>query len=163
MRLIGPRCQTSVDIRAKKLYSALQPHTLRTRALERRFTACATSRRRRRRPMSHVADTPPDVEELGYDHEEYMLEPVPKSARRKTIGIAAIWVGFGFVVTGLIVGGELAGQGGAPGMSMGEAVTTIGIGELVLFALTILLSIPAMKTGFNLALLSKVSYGEVET
>jgi len=110
--------------------------------------------------MSHVADTPPDVEELGYDHEEYMLEPVPKSARRKTIGIAAIWVGFGFVVTGLIVGGQLAGQGGAPGMTMGGAVTTIAIGELVLFALTILLGIPAMKTGFNLALLSKVSYGD---
>lgn len=110
--------------------------------------------------MSHVADTPPDVEELGYDHEEYMLEPVPKSARRKTIGIAAIWVGFGFVVTGLIVGGQLAGQGEAPGMTMGGAVTTIAIGELVLFALTILLGIPAMKTGFNLALLSKVSYGD---
>lgn len=108
--------------------------------------------------MSHVSEPETD-EELGYDHEEYMLEPVPKMARRKTIGIAAIWVGFGFVVTGLIVGGELAGQGGAPGMSMGEAVTTIGIGELVLFALTILLGIPAMKTGFNLALLSKVSYG----
>lgn len=99
------------------------------------------------------------MDELGYDHEEYMLEPVPWSARRKTIGIAAIWVGFGFVVTGLIVGGQLAGQGDQPGMTLGGAVTTIAIGELVLFTLTILLGIPAMKTGFNLALLSKVSYG----
>lgn len=88
-----------------------------------------------------------------------MLQPVPRSARRKTLGIAAIWVGFGFVVTGLIVGGSLAGQDGQPGMTLGTAVATITIGEFVLFALTILLGIPAMRTGFNLALLSKVSYG----
>lgn len=98
-------------------------------------------------------------EALGYEHEEYMLQPVPWAARRKTLGIAAIWVGFGFVVTGLIVGGSLAGQGDQPGMPLGTAVATITIGELVLFALTILLGIPAMRTGFNLALLSKVSYG----
>src|SRR5690625_2990345 len=110
--------------------------------------------------MSNGAQSALDTQELGYDHEEYMLEPVPWSARRKTSGIAAMWVGFGFVVTGLIVGGQLAGQGGQPGMTMGGAVTTIGLGELVLFALTILLGVPAMKTGFNLALLSKVSYGD---
>lgn len=98
-------------------------------------------------------------EALDYDHQEYMLQPVPRTARRRTFGIAAIWVGFGFVVTGLIVGGQLAGEGGQPGMSLGTAVTTISIGELVLFALTILLGILAMRTGFNLALLSKVSYG----
>lgn len=101
-----------------------------------------------------------DVEQLGYDHQEYMLQPVPRAARRKTFGIAAIWVGFGFVVTGLIVGGQLAGQGNAPGMTLGTAITTISIGELVLFTLTVLLGIPAMRTGFNLALLSKVSYGD---
>ncbi|MDD9208260.1 cytosine permease [Georgenia sp. 10Sc9-8] len=107
-----------------------------------------------------TAPQPTDLEEeLGYDHEEYMLEPVPRAARRRTFGIAAIWVGFGFVVTGLIVGGQLAGQGDAPGMPLGSAVATIALGELVLFALTILLGIPAMRTGFNLALLSKVSYG----
>ena len=105
-------------------------------------------------PLSHDIE-----EELGYDHDEYMMEPVPRSARRKTFGIAAIWVGFGFVVTGLIVGGQLAGQGGAPGMSLGRAAIALSIGELVLFALTILLGVPAMRSGFNLALLSKVSYG----
>ena len=66
---------------------------------------------------------------------------------------------FGFVVTGLIVGGQLAGQGGAPGMAFGPAMLTITIGELVLFALTILIGIPAMRTGYNLALLAKCSYG----
>ena len=91
--------------------------------------------------------------------DEYMLEPVPPAARRSTIGIAAIWVGFGFVVTGLVVGGTLAGQGTGKGMPFDMAMGTIAIGELVLFSLTVLLGIPAMKTGFNLSLLSKFSYG----
>lgn len=92
-------------------------------------------------------------------HEEHMLTPVPEQDRRSTLGLAAVWVGFGFVVTGLIVGGQLAGQGGAPGMAFGPAMLTITIGELVLFALTILIGIPAMRTGYNLALLAKCSYG----
>src|SRR5690625_1820361 len=99
------------------------------------------------------------MDELGHDHEEDMLEPGPRAARHKTIGRAATWVGPGVGVPGRSVGGQLAGQGDQPGMTLGGAVTTIAIGELVLFALTILLGIPAMKTGFNLALLSKVSYG----
>ncbi len=93
------------------------------------------------------------------NHEEYLRGPVPLSARRSTWGIAAIWVGFGFVVTGLVVGGQLAGQGGSPGMPFGMAAATIATGELFLFALTILLGIPAMVTGYNLALLARFSYG----
>ncbi len=91
--------------------------------------------------------------------DEYMLESVPASARRSMLGIAAIWVGFGFVVTGLVVGGTLAGQGSGKGMPFWQAMGTITIGELFLFAMTVLLGIPAMKTGFNLSLLSKYSYG----
>jgi len=98
-------------------------------------------------------------EENAHDHEEYMLEPVPQEARRGTFGLAMVWVGFGFVVTGLVVGGQLAGQGGAPGMPFGMAMSTIATGELILFALTVLLGIPAMRTGFNLALLSRFSFG----
>ena len=43
-------------------------------------------------------------------------------------------------------------------MAFGPAMLTITIGELVLFALTILIGIPAMRTGYNLALLAKCSY-----
>lgn len=93
------------------------------------------------------------------DHEEHMLTPVPATAKRSTLGLAAVWVGFGFVVTGLVVGGQLAGQGGAAGMSFGSAMLTVALGELFLFALTILIGIPAMKTGYNLSLLAKSSYG----
>ncbi|MDR1634456.1 MAG: cytosine permease [Bifidobacteriaceae bacterium] len=98
-----------------------------------------------------------DARRPGED--EFMLEPVPRGARRSTVGIAAIWIGFGFVVTGLVVGGTLAGQGTGVGMPFDQAMGAIAVGELLLFALTILLGIPAMRTGLNLSLLSKYSYG----
>lgn len=95
-----------------------------------------------------------------HDHEEFMLEPVPRKARRSWWAMFAIWVGFGYVPTGLIVGGQLAGQGGAEGMPFSEAVLAIVTGEGLLLILTFLLGIAAMKTGLNLSLISRISYGK---
>ena len=36
---------------------------------------------------------------------EFMLEPVPMSARRSTRSQFMVWIGFGYAVTGLIIGG----------------------------------------------------------
>ncbi|MCB6585642.1 hypothetical protein, partial [Streptococcus gordonii] len=47
---------------------------------------------------------------------EFMLEPVPLDARRSTRSQFMVWIGFGYAVTGLIVGGNLAGYGGTGGM-----------------------------------------------
>lgn len=93
--------------------------------------------------------------------EEYMLEPVPKRARRSAWAMFAIWVGFGYVPTGLIVGGQLAGQGDTPGMSFGESVGVIIAGQGLLVVLTFLLGYAAMKTGLNLSLISRMSYGKL--
>ncbi|MDC4233135.1 cytosine permease [Actinomyces sp. B33] len=107
--------------------------------------------------MSHSPiDSPAPVAE---DHEEYMLEPVPRAARRSWWSMFAIWVGFGYVPTGLIVGGQLAGQGGAAGMPFGQAVAAILLGEGILLALTFALGYAAMRTGLNLSLISRFSYG----
>lgn len=95
-----------------------------------------------------------------HDHEEFMLEPVPRLARRSWFAMFAIWVGFGYVPTGLIVGGQLAGQGGTDGMPFGEAVLAILVGEGLLLVLTFLLGFAAMKTGLNLSLISRISYGK---
>ena len=43
---------------------------------------------------------------------EFMLEPVPMSARRSTRSQFMVWIGFGYAVTGLIIGGTLAGMCG---------------------------------------------------
>ena len=92
-------------------------------------------------------------------NEEFMLEPVPRGARRSWWAMFAIWVGFGYVPTGLIVGGQLAGQGGQPGMPFGQALLAIATGEGLLLALTFLLGYAAMRTGLNLSLISRISYG----
>lgn len=92
-------------------------------------------------------------------HEEFMLQPVPGAARRSWWSMFVIWVGFGYVPTGLIVGGQLAGSSAMGGMSFGHALLTIIIGEGLLLALTIALGYPAMKTGLNLSLICRYSYG----
>lgn len=97
--------------------------------------------------------------EIDAGHEEFMLQPVPRGARRSWWSMFVIWVGFGYVPTGLIVGGQLAGSSAAGGMSFGQAILTIVIGEGLLLALTFALGYPAMKTGLNLSLICRYSYG----
>lgn len=110
---------------------------------------------------NRVSDTTThDLDLDPQDHEEFMLEPVPKQARRPWWAMFVIWVGFGYVPTGLIVGGQLAGQGGNAGMTFGEAVTAIVTGQGLLVLLTFALGLAAMNTGLNLSLISRISYGK---
>lgn len=90
---------------------------------------------------------------------EFMLSPVPQTARRSTFSQVMVWVGFGYVVTGLFVGGVLAGFGGSNGVSPQMALLAVTIGMSLLFILTSALGVIAQKTGMNLALLSRYSYG----
>lgn len=98
----------------------------------------------------------PAVDETN---EEYMLERVPQKSRRSWWSQFVIWVGFGYVPTGLIVGGQLAGTAEGGGMPFGDAVLTIVIGQGILLLLTFALGFAAMKTGLNLSLISRFSYG----
>ncbi|GEN81875.1 cytosine/purines uracil thiamine allantoin permease [Sporosarcina luteola] len=102
-----------------------------------------------------------DLDVFAQEDGEYMLSPVPESERRPTWKQVMVWVGFGYVVTGLFVGGVLAGFGGQPGVPPGMALWAIGIGMGVLLVLTTLLGIMAQKTGLNLALISRYSYGSI--
>ncbi|MGO1594013.1 MAG: purine-cytosine permease family protein [Ancrocorticia sp.] len=98
----------------------------------------------------------PAVDETS---EEFMLERVPRNARRTWWSQFVIWTGFGYVPTGLIVGGQLAGADGSGGMPFGQALLTIVLGQGLLVVLTYALGIAAMKTGLNLSLVSRFSYG----
>lgn len=64
----------------------------------------------------------PDVQDS-----EFMLEAVPAESRRPTWKQVLVWVGFGYVVTGLFVGGVLAGFGNQPGVPPVMALWAIGI------------------------------------
>lgn len=92
--------------------------------------------------------------------DERMLSPVPMSERRPTFNQVMVWVGFGYVVTGLFVGGVLAGFGGQPGLPPNMAIWAIVLGMGSLTIMTSLLGIMAQKTGMSLALISRYSYGQ---
>lgn len=93
--------------------------------------------------------------------EEYMLEAVPKNKRRSTYSQIMVWVGFGYCATGLFVGGTLAGYGGTPGLNLMDAIMAIIIGEGSLLVMTAFLGMAAQKTGLNLSLISRYSYGSL--
>lgn len=112
--------------------------------------------------MSAHTETPqstrPAVDETN---EEFMLERVPRKARRSWWSQFVIWVGFGYVPTGLIVGGQLAGTAEGGGMPFESAILTIVLGQGILLLLTFALGFAAMKTGLNLSLISRFSYGRI--
>ncbi len=100
-----------------------------------------------------------DKENVVLEDGERMLSPVPMSERRPTFNQIMVWVGFGYVVTGLFIGGVLAGFGGKPGVSPQTAIWAIILGMGSLSIITALLGIMAQKTGMSLALVSRYSYG----
>lgn len=95
----------------------------------------------------------------GIQDDEHMLSPVPMSERRPTWRQVLVWVGFGYVVTGLFVGGVLAGFGGQPGLPPQTALIAIALGMGSLFILTSFLGVMAQDTGMSLAIISRYSYG----
>lgn len=92
---------------------------------------------------------------------DYMFATVPPGARRPTWKQVMVWVGFGYVATGLFIGGSLAGPAGGAGASFSMALLAIaiGMGMGILFVLTALLGIIAQRTGLSLALLCRYAYG----
>jgi cytosine permease len=90
---------------------------------------------------------------------EFMLSPVPMEKRRSTFSQLMVWIGFGYVVTGLYVGGVLAGFGNQPGVPFSTAILAIALGMGSLQLITFFLGVIAQRTGLNLALLSRYSYG----
>ena len=93
------------------------------------------------------------------DDQEFMSEPVPMDKRHSTKDQIMVWIGFGYVVTGLVVGGQIGGQGGA-GLPPLTAFLSVALGMGFLFFLTSFLGIASQKTGYNLSLLCRFSYGE---
>lgn len=96
---------------------------------------------------------------LQEEKSDFMLSPVPLDKRRSTLSQVWVWVGFGYVVTGLFVGGVLAGHGNAPGMNPSTALLALIIGMGSLFLITGFLGVISQRTGLNLSLLSRYTYG----
>lgn len=108
--------------------------------------------------MSQVKEKNAAVETAEQDG-EFMLESVPMSKRRSTRSQIMVWIGFGYAVTGLIVGGTLGGYGNSGGLPPMQAFWAVFLGMGSLFLITSFLGIAAQRTGLNLSLLSRYSYG----
>ncbi|MDO5714554.1 MAG: cytosine permease [Tissierellia bacterium] len=96
---------------------------------------------------------------LQDEKNDFMLSSVPSSKRRSTFAQIWVWVGFGYVVTGLFVGGVLAGHGNNNGLKPAQAALAIALAMGFLFIFTGFLGIIAQRTGLNLSLLSRYTYG----
>src|SRR5699024_8482415 len=114
-------------------------------------------KRRTCRMLEHSTSNQDNSEDL--EENEYMLSPVPFTKRRPTWKQIMVWIGFGYVATGFIVGGTLAGGEGQLGLPPFMAFLSIAISMGILFIITSLLGIIAQRTGLNLALISRYSYG----
>lgn len=90
---------------------------------------------------------------------EYMLSYVPMDKRRPTFGQIMVWVGFGYCATGMFIGGTLAGSGGGVGLNPMDALLAVILGMGSLMLITGFIGMIAQKTGYNLSLICRFSYG----
>jgi len=91
--------------------------------------------------------------------DEFLHESVPRRLRRTTWSQIWVWVGFGFMVTGLHIGGSFGGAFGLSSLTPGAAIAASIIGMGILMWITCSLGIAAQRSGFNLALLATHAYG----
>ena len=103
--------------------------------------------------------TPPQID--PNDNEEFMLEPVPRAARRPWWSMFAIWVGFGYVPTGLIVGGQTRRPRRHGRNDVRECTPSNHCWRRNSTRPNISAGLAAMRTGLNLSLISRISYGKM--
>lgn len=86
--------------------------------------------------------------------EEYEHTPVPASARRSLLSVAATWFGFPMNLGSAVFGGVIVYNLGLP-----QGLLAILVGNLVLFSYVGALSHQAGSTGKNFALLTADTFG----
>ena len=91
--------------------------------------------------------------------EEFLHESVPRRLRRTLWSQIWVWIGFGFMVTGLHIGGSFGGAFGLSSLTPGAAIAASIIGMGILLWITCSLGVAAQRSGFNLALLATHAYG----
>ena len=100
-------------------------------------------------------------EQKNSQDSEFMLEPVPENKRRSycqsSNGMDWVWICSYRIDCRRE---SLGGYGGGGGLPPAETVLAIVLGMGSLFLITSFLGIAAQKTGLNLSLLSRYSYGK---
>lgn len=101
--------------------------------------------------IEHALDE--DIEHVLGD--EYEHKPVPAKARRSTFSVSMVWIGFPMIITGAMTGSILV-----TGMGFKNAVLSMLIGNLLMFAYVGSLGVLGTARGFNFALLASAVFGK---
>lgn len=83
-----------------------------------------------------------------------LMEPVSWNKRRSALSLIAVSFGWGFTVTPLFIGAKIATM-----PSTTQMAWSIFLGDVILFVLSILICIPAYRTGCNNPLLFRILFG----
>lgn len=83
-----------------------------------------------------------------------LLTPVSWKSRRTALSLIAVSFGWGFTVTPLYIGATIATMPTSTDMAL-----SIAIGDILLFLISILICIPAYRTGCNNPLLFRILFG----
>lgn len=94
-----------------------------------------------------------DIEHVLGD--EYEHKPVPDKARRSTFSVSMVWLGFPMIITGAMTGSILVA-----GMGFKNALWSMLIGNLLMFAYVGSLGLLGTVRGINFALLASAVFGK---
>lgn len=87
--------------------------------------------------------------------DEYEHKPVPATARRSTFSVSMVWLGFPMIITGAMTGSILVA-----GMGFKNALWSMLIGNLLMFAYVGALGLLGTVRGINFALLASAVFGK---
>lgn len=83
-----------------------------------------------------------------------VLDPIKWKQRRGWVGLVFVSFGWGFTITGMFIGSQIA-----QAKDLNSMITAMIIGNLILFLIAFLVCIPAYRTGCNNALLFRMVFG----
>lgn len=92
------------------------------------------------------------------NNDEFSTQRVPVAERKKWLNLLTVSLGYVFVVTSMQAGGSIG-----VGLGFRDAVLAILVSSVILSVLACAMGIIASKSGLNLGLLSKFSFGQAGT
>lgn len=98
------------------------------------------------------------VAENNNNDNEFNNERVPLTARKGFWGLLMVSLGYVFVVTSMQVGGQIG-----VAMNMRDVIGSVLVSSVILAVLASFMAVIACKTGLNLGMLSKYSFGQAGT
>lgn len=86
--------------------------------------------------------------------EDYEREPVPQHLRKSWLSMAFVWIAIGIDLSAMFLGAQLGA-----GMSIGDSLTAVIVGSIILGVIGALCAYVGAKTGLSTAMISRFLFG----